>query len=135
MKTQIILTFILLLISVSAMAQSSYLKSNTPFNPLEKYQKMKKSGQVLTFICPIVGIVGGVIMAESFWEYGPPDASGPYVVGEVLVVAGVALTATGITLWVRGGKKTREYQRKPEALYIRPATLSGIHGLTLSFTF
>jgi hypothetical protein len=109
---------------------------------LEKYSRMKKTGQTFVVLGSVLSVAGFVIMANStttttYSGYGSPQTttSGNPGAGIAAYLAGSALVGAGVPLWIVGGVQKGKYERKLDALSVGATVSPQGAGLTLRFRF
>lgn len=136
MKTLTILA-VLLFFSFTSYAQFSedkalYLKK------VEKYRRMKSTGQALTLGGSAAMIIGVVMLANvetTYNSYGQATTSGNVGGGVALYLLGGCAVGAGVPLWIVGGINKGRYERKLQTVSVRLNTSPQNTGLTLNYRF
>jgi hypothetical protein len=109
---------------------------------LEKYSRMKKTGQTFVVLGSVLSIAGFVIMANStttttYSGYGSPQTTtdGNPAAGAAAYLIGSAFVGAGVPLWIVGGVQKGKYERKLDALSVGASVSPQGAGLTLRFRF
>jgi hypothetical protein len=109
---------------------------------VEKYHRMKKTGQTLTLLGSVLSVVGIVTLSNSTTTttsngYGPSQTttSGNPGAGVAAYLVGTACVGAGVPLWIVGGVSQGKYERKLNALTIGARVIPHGGGLTLRYRF
>lgn len=139
MKTLLLLIF-LFGIGVSTYAQQDPERMQY-LQKVEKYHRMKRTGQTLTVLGSVLSVVGFVTMLNSSYEtttnqYGTQTtSSGNPGAGLAAYLVGSACVGAGVPLWIVGGVNEGKYQRKLNALNVGAKINRDGAGLTLRYRF
>jgi hypothetical protein len=106
---------------------------------VEKYRKMKTTGQVLTFVGSAMFVTGFVMLInaaeESVNQTGQSTDSSGAAAGLAVYLIGVGGVSAGVPLWIVGGINKGRYERKLQAVSVRLNVSQQNTGLTINYKF
>ncbi len=136
---KIIAFLILMVFSFSSFAQVNSEKVVYQLK-IDKYKRMKTNGIVMIVAGTIATVVGVSNISSANYTTNPytgqRTTSDPSAVtGALLVLGGAGLLGAGIPLTIIGSKKSKQYQRKFDALSLHLNLNPQQQGLALSLKF
>jgi hypothetical protein len=141
MKT--LFAFVLFTFSLSSVAQINSEKARYLIK-VDKYTRMKSTGIVMIVAGTVATVVGISNMSSAKYTTstnpytGAPQrtTSDPSAVtGALLFLGGTGLLGAGIPLTIIGSKKSKQYQRKVDALSLHINVNPQQQGVALSYKF
>jgi hypothetical protein len=136
MKTLTILA-VLVLFSLSTQAQFSEDKA-LYLQKVEKYRRMKNTGQALTIGGSAAMILGIVMLSNvetTYHSNGQTTTSGNVGGGVALYLLGGCAVGAGVPLWIVGGISKGKYERKLQSVTVRLNTTPQSAGLSFRYRF
>jgi hypothetical protein len=140
MRYTLVILF-LLFISAKSFAQAADERYEYQ-KKLEKYSRMKRTGQTLVVLGSVLSIAGFVIMSNAtqtttYSGYGSPQTTteGNPVAGAAAYLVGSACVGAGVPLWIVGGVQKGKYERKLNELSVGASVSPQGAGLTIRFRF
>ncbi len=133
---------LLMIISVSTIAQKIDSNANLYKAKIESYTKMKKTGTTLGIIGGGLTVLGVALVASADWEstiddygYETTTTNATGGVGIISLSVGLPMAITGIILRSVGNRKVFEYSKKLENIDVGCFKYGQQKGLTLAIRF
>jgi hypothetical protein len=140
---KILFVFVLVAFSFTSIAQLNSEKVSYQLK-IDKYKRMKSTGIVMI----VAGTVATIVGVSNISSAKYTTSTNPYtgasqrttndpsaVTGALLVLGGAGLLGAGIPLTIIGSKKSKQYQRKLDALAIHLNINYQQQGVALSYKF
>jgi hypothetical protein len=141
MKHLLVFIFILF-VSLPAFSQAANDDYKLYLSKVEKYSRMKRTGQTLTVLGSVLSVAGIVIMSNAtttttYNGYGSPQTTtdGNAAAGAAAYLVGSACVGVGVPLWIVGGVSKGRYERKLNDLTMGAKVSPQGAGVTLRFRF
>ena len=107
---------------------------------VEKYNRMKRTGAVLTVCGGILTVIGVANLSNStptttYNSAGYPTTTTGSPEGAAAFLLGITGLGAGVPLWIVGAHAARKYQYKLEGISVRVNVAEQQTGLTLTYRF
>jgi lysylphosphatidylglycerol synthetase-like protein (DUF2156 family) len=140
---KILFVFVLVAFSFTSIAQLNSEKVSYQLK-VDKYKRMKSTGIVMIVAGTVATIVGVSNLSSAKYTTSTNPYTGASqrttndpsaVTGALLFLGGAGLLGAGIPLTIIGSKKSKQYQRKLDALAIHLNINYQQQGVALSYKF
>jgi hypothetical protein len=136
MKT---LTLLIVLLSFAFHCNAQYRDDKELYmQKVEKYRRMKTTGQGLTFGGSVMMVVGIAMLSNvetTTNAYGQTTSTGNVGGGVAVYLLGVGALGAGIPLWIVGGINKGRYERKVQAVSVRLNMTPQSNGFAIRYKF